>query len=223
MSLVHHILALFPGRTGMRYKKKLTRAKIIGADERFSAAIRNCKSHLAIDLGANQGKYTKVLAENFERVIAFEPNPDAFALLEKNLSHYDNVELHQQAVGTKSGTATMFLRDEYESDPASYSEGTTIFETKENCTLGKSISVKMIDFIHLIEEMNQEIGIIKMDIEGAEVPLLETLLNSPALQKIEYIFVETHEFKISELYKRTISLRKRVENLESPIIDMNWG
>jgi len=223
MSLLHTILALFPGRTGMRYKKKLTRAKIVGADERFAAAIRNCKSRFAIDLGDNQGKYTKILAENFEHVIAFEPNPDAFALLEKNLSHYDNVELRQQAAGTESHRANMFLRDEYESDPSSYSEGTTLFETKQNVDPDKSISVEVIDFIRFIEQVDRGIGVIKMDIEGAEVPLLEALLDSPALQKIEYIFVETHEFKIPEFYKRTVTLRKRVEKLEKPRIDMNWG
>jgi predicted RNA methylase len=86
MNILQKTLSFFPGKIGMRYKKKLTRAKIAGSDERFAAAIRNCKSRLAIDLGANQGKYTKILAENFERVIAFEPNPDAFALLKKNLA-----------------------------------------------------------------------------------------------------------------------------------------
>jgi FkbM family methyltransferase len=117
----------------------------------------------------------------------------------------------------------MYLRDEYDSDPASYSEGTTLFQTKENVDPDKSILVEVIDFIRFIEETNQKIGVIKMDIEGAEVPLLEALLNSPALQKIEYIFVETHEFKIPEFYKRTIALRKRVEKLKKPRIDMNWG
>jgi len=223
MSLIHHILTLVPGKTKMRYKQKLTRAKVAGASKRFSEAINTCKSRLAIDLGANQGKYTKILAENFDRVIAFEPNPDAFLILEKNLSHYSNVELHQLAVGTECGTSTMFLRDMYESNPASYSEGTTLFESKENVDPTKSIHVKMVDITRFIEELGQEVGIIKVDIEGAEVPVLEALLDSTSLQKIEYIFVETHEFKIPELYKRTIALRKRVKNIIKPKIDMDWG
>jgi len=223
MSLIHHILAYFPGKTGMRYKKKIIRSRTTGSDERFLTAIRNCKSKLAIDLGANRGKYTKILAKNFNHVIAYEPNPEAFAVLEKNVLHYSNIELHQQAAGTENGAAIMFLRRDYQLDPESFSEGTSLFKSKENIDPNKSISVDIVDIIQIIEELDQEIGIIKIDIEGAEIPLLEKLLNSPSLQRIEYIFVETHEFKIPELHKRTASLRKRVAKLNKPQIDMNWG
>lgn len=223
MDIKNYVFSLFPGKTGMRYRKKASRKNVIGSDERFSAAIKKCTSKLAIDLGANQGKYTTILAENFDHVIAFEPNPDVFETLSKNLQHNTNVELYQQAAGTEDGTTKMFLRTEYDSDPLSYSEGTTLFSTKENIDTNKSISVKIINIVQFIERLDQEIGIIKIDIEGAEIPILESLLDSPSLQRIEYIFVETHEFKIPELYRRTVGLRKRVKKLEKPRIDMNWG
>ena len=224
MSLIHHILAYLPGKTGRRYKKKLIRARIIGSDERFLKAIHNCKlKKIAIDLGANRGQYTNILVENFDRVIAYEPNPDAFTVLEKNLIHNSNIELHQKAAGIENHTAIMFLLNDYQLNPESLSEGNSFFKSKENIDHNKYISVEVIDIIRFIEDLNQEIGIIKIDIEGAEIPVLESLLNSPSLQRIEYIFVETHEFKIPELYKRTVALRKRAEKLEKPRIDMNWG
>ena len=167
MMLAQKFLAIIPGRIGMRAKKKVTRARVIGADERFARAIRNCKSRLAIDLGANQGKYTKILAESFDHVIAFEPNPDAYRILEKNTSAYENIKLYQQAAGTEEGTATMHLRNGYKLDPASYSEGTTLFRSKENINLNDSISVEAVDIVQFIEGLKQNIGIIKIDIEGA--------------------------------------------------------
>ena len=156
MMLAQKFLAIIPGRIGMRAKKKVTRARVIGADERF-----------AIDLGANQGKYTKILAESFDHVIAFEPNPDAYRILEKNTSAYENIKLYQQAAGTEEGTATMHLRNGYKLDPASYSEGTTLFRSKENINLNDSISVETVDIVQFIEGLKQNIGIIKIDIEGA--------------------------------------------------------
>ena len=43
---------------------------------------------LAVDGGANVGAYARVLARRFERVIAFEPAPDTFACLARNLQEW---------------------------------------------------------------------------------------------------------------------------------------
>ena len=40
---------------------------------------------VAIDGGANVGAYTRIMLERFETVYAFEPAPDTFAALQRNL------------------------------------------------------------------------------------------------------------------------------------------
>ena len=49
----------------------------------------------AVDVGANHGIYTYYLARvcKFERVLAFEPNPIPFRILEKKTKSYKNVEI----------------------------------------------------------------------------------------------------------------------------------
>jgi FkbM family methyltransferase len=59
---------------------------------------------LAIDGGANVGAYSRVLMGHFQRVIAFEPAPDTFACLIRNLQEWGaagRVEAHQKALSDR--------------------------------------------------------------------------------------------------------------------------
>ena len=63
-----------------------------------------------------------------------------------------------------------------------------------------------------------------MDIEGAEVDLLEALLDRPDIMKrIEYIFVETHETRIQGHEIRVKLLQDRVQEIQQPIINLHWS
>jgi len=66
------------------------------------------------------------------------------------------------------------------------------------------------------------VRLLKIDIEGAEVPLLEALLDHPALEKVDMIFCETHENRLPALAARTEALRKRVAGLARPKINLDW-
>jgi hypothetical protein len=41
--------------------------------------------------------------------------------------------------------------------------------------------VRQVDFLRYIRELDSDIGVLKIDIEGAEVPLLEALFATPEL------------------------------------------
>jgi FkbM family methyltransferase len=64
-----------------------------------------------IDIGANVGTYSVGLSELFRRVIAFEPHPVAFKLLEANVALNDitNVSCVNMAVSDKSGQANLHV------------------------------------------------------------------------------------------------------------------
>ena len=67
--------------------------------ERLEKALKYVKEwRIAIDVGAHVGSWTRVLAERFKEVWAFEPAPDTFACLRKNVTA-PNVELSQLALG----------------------------------------------------------------------------------------------------------------------------
>src|SRR5207245_2930011 len=69
---------------------------------------------VVVDIGANVGYYTLLAAEkvgSHGKVLAFEPEPSRYALLEKNVRANDlkNVIPVQKAVSNKTGAARLYL------------------------------------------------------------------------------------------------------------------
>ena len=62
---------------------------------------------VAVDCGAHVGTWTRVLADRFERVLAFEPDADSAACLLRNTEGMPNVERHEYALGEKAGHARL--------------------------------------------------------------------------------------------------------------------
>ena len=87
-----------------------------------------------------------------------------------------------------------------------------------------AIEVRQIDFVAFLADLDEDIGVLKVDIEGAEVDLLEALLDRPdILRRIDHIFVETHENAIPEHRPRVKALRERKLRLsQPPSIDLDW-
>lgn len=54
---------------------------------------------VCFDIGAYIGDHTVWYAKHFDRVLAWEPNPEAFECLRRNTEHIDNVECFNSAVG----------------------------------------------------------------------------------------------------------------------------
>lgn len=74
-----------------------------------------------------------------------------------------------------------------------------------------------------LRALDSDVALLKIDIEGAEVALLEALLDDPVAQRIDHIFVETHETKLPpDLARRSRALRRRVAGMTHPRVDMDW-
>jgi len=74
------------------------------------------KGDIVLDLGANIGYWTCLLAElvgENGHVYAFEPEPHNFELLKKNveINNYKNVTLEQKAISNKTGKTNLFISD----------------------------------------------------------------------------------------------------------------
>jgi hypothetical protein len=61
-----------------------------------------------------------------------------------------------------------------------------------------------------------------MDIEGAEVSVLERLLESGLYGRIGQAFVEVHDRKVRELAERTERLRRLLRERGISNIDLGW-
>src|SRR5688500_16332831 len=68
----------------------------------------NKEDSITIDLGANVGIFTKVLAECSKHVYAFEPDPFNFDQLKQNMQPYkDKVSLYNYAASNVNGTSKL--------------------------------------------------------------------------------------------------------------------
>ncbi|WP_227287628.1 FkbM family methyltransferase [Boseongicola sp. H5] len=218
--LKYRFLKSLPGAIGRRYEEKFQRNAHTLA---FEDALNKTRGMLSIDLGANVGEYTLRMARNASEVIAFEPDPWTVGVLRNAVAAQPNVAVVEAAAGTRDGTIRFFRHMDFETDRVSKSQSGTIYAEKDNVDKTVAIDVVAVDFLAYLRALNRDVGVLKMDIEGAEVDLLEQLLNAPdVLGRIRYIFAETHEDKIPGHRPRVDALRRRAADLASPVINLNW-
>jgi FkbM family methyltransferase len=190
------------------------------------AELREALSHLgpaavAVDCGANVGDVTALFASTGARVIALEPNPVAFARLAERFAGEARVRCLHAAAATEDGTALLYLHEEAERDPLRYSTGSSLVATKKNVDAGSSIAVETIDLDALLAGLGR-VAVLKLDIEGTEVPVLERLLDTGRLESIDIVVVEMHDGHADELVERSSVLRDRLAEPAYAHVRLDW-
>jgi FkbM family methyltransferase len=127
-----------------------------------------------VDVGANIG-YDTLLASSrvgsAGRVVAIEASPRTFALLQRNLAANDsssNVRAVNAAVSDRPGTLEL-----YEVNAGNIGAATTL--ASRGGTLMASVEALPLEQI-LTPQERSRLRLIKMDVEGAEPPILRHLL-----------------------------------------------
>ena len=218
--LKYGALQHLPGKRGCRYERKYL---AVQAERELEEAIRRSNGMTCIDLGANVGEYTRKMARQARQVIAFEPDPWAHARLHANVADLDNVRIENAAVGTSEGTVLLYRHAQFEEDPAYNSRSSSVIAGKTNVTTKEAVEVQQVDFVAYLENLGEDIGVLKIDIEGAEVELLEAMFDRrDILERIDYIFAETHESRILGHEPRVKILRERAVLVSKPRINLYW-
>ena len=217
----YRLLRHLPGRRGRRYSRKLRALTVL---DDFDDALRHSANKTCIDLGANIGQYTEKMAQRVKSVIALEPDPWAYARLKANVANLTNVRIENAAASTQNGTVPFWRHKDFHDDPYKHSISSSLVSYKSNiANSDQMIEVRSIDFVGYLLELNEDIGVIKMDIEGAEVDILEALLDTPKiLSRIDYIFAETHERKLNDQIARVESLVDRTYHMTQPYFNLEW-
>jgi FkbM family methyltransferase len=121
-----------------------------------------------IDVGANIGYYTVMAAKLVGprgRVIAFEPDPENFALLKRNIeaNGFTNVILEQKALFNKPGTLKLYLEETNKG-------GHKVFQFGQPRPTVEVEAVRLDDYL---KNDQRTVDLIKIDTEGAEGAILE--------------------------------------------------
>jgi FkbM family methyltransferase len=120
----------------------------------------------AIDLGANIGYFTLLLAQLVGpegRVFAFEPDPANFELLERNVgaNNYTNVTCFRKAVADRSGRTLLYRSASNPGDHKLVDDGSR-----------EAVEVEVVALDDALPELRGSVHWIKMDIQGAELAAL---------------------------------------------------
>ncbi len=178
---------------------------------------------LAIDCGANIGEITLEMARNGAEVHAFEPNPQAMAVLREKVKGRPAVHCHAAAVSDHDGQASLYLHRKHDVDPMGHSAGSSLVGDKHNLDPDRAIQVPVIDIARFIRDLDRPVKLLKIDIEGLEARLLNHLLDQDVLDRIEHVFCETHEFKVPGLWRQCRALRRRLAASGVDHVNLDWA
>jgi len=127
--------------------------------------------HIALDIGANIGLYTTLLARAVSpsgRVVAFEPEPENFALLRRNVerNRLDNVVLAPVAAAAANTTLRLYRNPSNAGDHRVYdADGSRESVEVAARRLDDFLDPKML-------AGRRDVDLVKMDIQGAELAAL---------------------------------------------------
>lgn len=214
-----NILAWFRRRASVRREKE-QRPEL----DAFKIAAAKLKPEdIAIDCGANVGKFTVMMARTGATVYAFEPNPAAFAELQKNTAEFPNVKARQAAVTTIPGPVKLFMHKWADEDPVHWSTGSSLLAEKNNVRDDRFTTVEGVAFAEFLRELGpRKIRLLKMDIEGAEVGVLDQLLTEGLHTWIEEAYVEMHDRRIGPLVDPSRKLRERLRAEGANQFCLDW-
>jgi len=191
------------------------------AQKRFYS-IKLKKGDIAIDCGANVGNITKHLCKAGATVYSFEPNPNAYKVLQDRFSNVENVHCIRKGVSNREGKMKLYLHQNSEIDEVYWSSGSSLLAYKGNVLSDKYVLVEIIDLCDFIESLNHQVSILKMDIEGEECRVLKKMIDTGVHNKIDYIFAETHDHKIPELKDKTDAIRELIKKRRIKNINLHW-
>lgn len=155
-----------------------------------------------LDLGGYKGEWTDMVLSLGVKpfILVYEPHPHLAKFLRNKYKDLDKVRPKEYGLSDGDYTTTFHIAD----------QGSSEFDVaKETFNSTQSVNVIMKDVSKEIDHI-KNIDIIKINIEGGEYPVLERLIETGGIEKINYVFVQFHEW-IPKSYSRR---NKIIENLK---------
>jgi FkbM family methyltransferase len=162
--------------------------------------IIDCGSHIGISVLY----FKKIFPKS--RIIAFEANPLTFKLLKKNITQnkLKQVDMYNNAVGKKKGEVNFYIGN-HEKGTWNWGDS-TVKNSWYDPELYQTIQVPS---IRLSSYITKKVDLLKIDIEGSELSVLEEI--EPKLRYVNEIYIEFHGSstnKRNSLKKITALLKK---------------
>lgn len=133
------------------------------------------KDEVFLDVGANIGRYSILMAKKVKQIFSFEPSSRTFLALVRNIkiNNLENVHPFPFALWNKDGIETLYIKER---------SGLSSLITKDRCIREEKIRTKTLD--GLINALQIErIDLVKIDVEDSEKKVLEGMSETLQLFK----------------------------------------
>lgn len=140
-----------------------------------------------LDVGAHEGQTLQEAIKGryaFDRIHAFEPMPRQYATLQRRYGGIDRVTLENIALGDRNGRLALYGDNE--------NMGTSIYETKRDVD---PTVVTEVDVVRASDWFTAHLApddqvIMKLNCEGAEVPILLDLCDSGKIHNLSALLID---------------------------------
>jgi len=152
------------------------------------------------DVGANTGYYAVMLAKNFDRVRAFEPNPNAVELLSRKITkkRIQNVRIIPVALSDSTGKSRLYLHTQVREKTIGSSNSLIPSFNAAGQGSDNSKDISPVPFVEVQTDTvdnllgNERIDLMKIDVEGAEFMVLNGATKTLNDGRIANLMIELH-------------------------------
>jgi FkbM family methyltransferase len=168
--------------------------------------ILDCGSNIGISILYFKSKYPG------SRILGFEPVPECFAILTKNIEQNDleNVQVTNAALSDSDGQVCLFVGADHDL------RGASINRSWGGQTTEDHIFVKS---VRLSKYINGRVDFLKLDIEGAEEIVIPEIRNK--LPFVKELYIEYHETRGRSFLEPILSILEKyysaIEVEEKPL------
>ncbi len=182
---------LIPERVRFYYRLKMWLDVLYSQDRwerEVTEQLKMTTGNLFIDVGANAGFYSNLLSDNFEKIIAFEPDPRIYSILVQHKPR--NCTAIRAAISDSKGMTGFYS---VESDSNNFGMG-SLLPPNETVKWGgiaarKEILVRQECLAEMVP--NETIDLVKVDVEGGEWKVLKG--SEPIMMNIRGWLIELHD------------------------------
>lgn len=136
------------------------------------------ENSIVYDLGGYKGDWAAEINKKFNcKVLVLEPFPKWFNHCKTRFADNPKIEVYCVGASDRFEQATM----------SDGNQGGSIH-------LGGDETIELVDFAKFVEGRQDKIDLIKVNIEGEEFPVLDTLYKNNMLSKIKDLQIQTHPF-----------------------------
>lgn len=160
--------------------------KQINEDRMYDPIFAGRTDMMVIDLGANCGLFSLYAADSCKKLIAVEPTPSTFDVLEEMVKDHDQIIPLQLAIGPHNEMISFFINENSTTNSMLDRNGT---ETQVQCMTLETL---------LFMQGFETVDFIKCDIEGSEMQALTDATLAPIADKVKFWFVEVHQTDVKQ-------------------------